>query len=239
MITTQSALAKDNVTSNSTTSLEEFSKYLDFRNAYDLNISENTIQKILENNVDTELEKIIGYPLLPEEESKITQIDKLNKQADILQEELSKNNIVHSGVYIRDNKIVLKVLDKPDTVLSQITQYIENPDVLEIETAKYSLDDLVRNKNKLNENIELLNQAGVQASGIDIINNKVKVYIEKLTDENRKIVESIIDSDMIEFIEAKIILQDQGIPLGKKVIEPLVSLRDCAAGVYAKINKKM
>ncbi len=114
----------------------------------------------------------------------------------------------YGGSYFDDNDNLIMLYTNYDTIYKNTSDYAikeaSERDYVSIQKASFSYKDL---KNYLNILIERLNfkELGIEALDIDVINNKVQVFIEKLDDEKVTAVSSLIPIAAVDFIEGKIV----------------------------------
>ncbi len=115
---------------------------------------------------------------------------------------------VYGGAYFDENGNLVMLYTNYDpnvkSVGDSVISEAQNRDFVDIKRVIFSYMEL---KNYLNILIEELDfsKTRVDALDIDIINNKVQIFIEKLDNEKVKTISSIVPIEAIDFVEGEVI----------------------------------
>lgn len=158
------------------------------------------IEKALSEQTDKETKQLYNSQLKVSELEDYQEIVKVKVDAPVIKDIIEEFPDTFSGMYYQPERGTIVVQITKDSVESRdkIYRSITHKEKIEFQITKYSKKELDNAQNIIRENSP---EGIIKALIPDVENNKLIVSLSELTDENKRIIESLVEkSDFIEFI---------------------------------------
>lgn len=114
----------------------------------------------------------------------------------------------YGGSYFDENGNLVMLYTNYDSNIKSVEESIiseaQSKDFVDIKRVPFSYKELREYQNKLIKELDF-QKTEVNALDIDIINNKVQIFIKKLDDEKVRMISSLVPIEAVDFIEGEVI----------------------------------
>lgn len=206
-----------------------------FREIYGLDSSDKYVMDTLLNReLQTDYEKLLGFPLTDEELSIIGERDKAMDASQNIRDTMElKYNDIFGGIYFDATNGVTTVyitdIDRKEEIKSELIHQYPNNEIV-VENAGITIDELYDIAKNIREN-KPVNYTGIMVNEID---RKIIIFHKNDDDELelKSLLSGFVDSKYVEF--EKIEKVSALLKLGEKIDSP--QRTPCSTGFYGKRN---